>query len=187
MLVSCFLAHLTLSQENINVVLVNSKNLEPIPFATIKILNTKSGTYSDENGKFSMQANAKDTVLISSIGFTTKKTLVGTSLIDTIFLDPYMQELDAVTIGQRKFLRNFVLGITRAKVDLSWGPSGLGEEFAQLINIPLEGNEIFKIKKVILHAKYFNPTTPVVLHVYSVNTDNGLPDKDLLQKIFNYK
>src|SRR5687768_1299739 len=179
---TCLLHHSLQAQEMVNVVLVNSKTLEPVPFASIFIFNIKHGNYSDENGRCTLPVNALDTVFISSIGFKSKKLVIHSTAIDSIFIDPYVNQLLPVTVSRRISIDTTTFGIMQAKVDLRWGPSGGGgEEYAQLINIPADGDVIVKFKKIILHAEYFNPATPVLLHIYSVNEVSGLPDKDLLQ------
>ena len=168
------------AQELISVTLVSRKTNQPIPFATVKLLNTISGTYSDENGKFSLLMNRTDTLLISSVGYIPLKVVSSAKSGRTIFLEPYIHLLEQVSVTQRKLTGTKTLGI-KGNVDVNWGASGSGEEFAQLINLPQDGGDVLKIRKVIIPSGGFNSTTPAVLHIYSVNEDTGLPGNELLE------
>jgi hypothetical protein len=170
-----------ISQQSVEVLLLNSKSLEPVSFATVKVLNTKVGTYSDENGKFSVAYYTDDILSINCVGFIKKETTLKGTAPDTVLLDPYFIELEQSSVGQKKLAGKRRLGISKVKRDVTWSPSGLGEEFAQLISFPFNGNQIFKVKRVVISAKNFNPTTPVVLHIYKLNEKSRLPGEELLQ------
>lgn len=167
------------SQALCKAVLFDSITKQPVPFATLKVLNKQEGTYSDSEGRFELSLNMADTVLITSIGYITKRTLLNNA--DTIFLQPFVKELPTVTTRNRKSTGIEIYGIRNTTTDLSWSASGRGEEFAQRIELPSENETTaYKLKRVFLKARHFNDDVPVLLHVYSVG-NNGLPDKELLQ------
>lgn len=66
-------------------VLVNSADLQPIPYASIAIKGTPRGTSTNSNGFFSFVAIAGETVVFSSIGFVS----VAYTLPDTLNSDHY--------------------------------------------------------------------------------------------------
>ena len=167
------------SQTFLKASLFDKISIQPVSFATIKVLNRPFGSFSDDKGKFEVEAFTTDTLLITSIGFVTKK--VAAFPLDTIFLTPVFRELPPVVISKHKIVSNLTLGIN-AKTDFQWGPSGFGEEFAQKISLNLKDNEYCKLKKVTLSVKRFSSETPVLLHVYSVHPSTGLPFKELLAK-----
>ena len=59
---------------------INDKG-DAVPFATVKIKNSKVGTASDEQGVFSIKSNTGDILVISSTGFTLKKFLLALKII----------------------------------------------------------------------------------------------------------
>lgn len=77
-----FLMLVCLSQINItaqNSVIISGnvkeKNGTPLPFATVSIENTTKGTYTDDNGHYSLKvAPGKYAIIVSSLGFETLKT-----------------------------------------------------------------------------------------------------------------
>src|SRR5688500_9375766 len=64
----CFIATHINAQVAKSFYLLNQKDSSKVPYATIKVLHTTGGTFSDEHGKFEVPVTA-DTLLISSIGF----------------------------------------------------------------------------------------------------------------------
>jgi hypothetical protein len=161
--------------------LLNSKDSTRVPYATIKILNTDIGTFTNEVGEFELMKTS-DTALITSIGFSEKKIVLSSLSADIIFIEPQFYQLSEVIIKKKELTGIETLGIQKAKEDFLWGPSGSGEEFAQRINILSPPGEIVKIKKISLPAKNFDVGFPVVLHIYSENETTHLPDKELLQQ-----
>ena len=139
---------------------------QPIPFATIKVLHKPSYTFSDSIGNFKVEASTSDTILITSIGFVTLKT-TGFP-IDTIYLDPISKELSPVILVQKKLASTSILGIA-SKADFRWGLIP-GDEFAQKIYLSLNTKEYCKIKKVIISMERISNETPLLLHIYSVDT-----------------
>ena len=169
-----------LSQKAASFILVNRKTNLPIPFATVKLLHTKSGSYSDEKGIFNLVCNATDTLLITSVEFVPFTVALSNIANDTVFLEPRIRQLDPVMAKHKKLIGKIEFGIKGIR-DLSWGASGMGEEFAQLFLLPADTSTVFKLKRVSIPSKGFNPTSPAVLHVYSVNANTGLPGEELLQ------
>jgi hypothetical protein len=54
-----------------------SDHLGQLPLANITIKNSKTGTYTNENGSFSIDAKSTDTSQFSYLGYKTKDVLVG--------------------------------------------------------------------------------------------------------------
>lgn len=151
----------------------------PVPYATIKIIGKPIGTYSDDKGRFSLLLNDLDTIQITSIGY---EDLVQTDRFkDTLELQPAATILKPVTIMNKKEGIQETLGIVTSK-SFEWGPSGLGEEFAQKINIKLAENEYFRINKVTIGVSSFSEDTPTLLHIYTVDKSTGMPGKEILNK-----
>src|SRR4030095_4347878 len=76
---------------------INDKG-DPVPFATVKIKNSKVGTASDVQGVFSIKANTGDILVISSTGFTSKEIPVGAENNITVPLVQVTQELQSVVV-----------------------------------------------------------------------------------------
>jgi len=76
-IVLCILASLrTNAQEDKDLIQLSGKVTDeyqrPLPFAHILVLNSYRGTISNNYGNFSLVVEAKDSVLISSVGYKTK-------------------------------------------------------------------------------------------------------------------
>ena len=83
----------------------------PLPGATIVVKNTNSGTTTDFDGNFSIEASASDVLVASFVGYATQETSVNSSLqIDFVLQED--QLLDEVVIT--------ALGISREKKSLGY-------------------------------------------------------------------
>ncbi|HEY6975092.1 MAG TPA: carboxypeptidase-like regulatory domain-containing protein, partial [Chitinophagaceae bacterium] len=91
---------------------INDKG-DPVPFATVKIKNSKVGTASDAQGVFTIRASGNDVLVISSTGFTSKEISVGTENNITVSLAQVTQELTSVVVTT-------ALGIQRQAKDLGY-------------------------------------------------------------------
>ena len=82
---------------------VDAKSGAPIEGASIKLKNSKSGTYSTSTGSFTLSARAGDVLEISSIGYL--KQIIGVNATETNFtiaLEPSSTELkEIVFVGSR--------------------------------------------------------------------------------------
>src|SRR3954454_20917983 len=91
---------------------VNDKG-DPVPFATIQIKNSQSGTAADAQGFFSIKAKAGDVLVISSAGFTSKEMTVSNDNNITVSLAQSSQELQSVVVTT-------ALGIQRQAKELGY-------------------------------------------------------------------
>ncbi|HHC78811.1 MAG TPA: SusC/RagA family TonB-linked outer membrane protein, partial [Flavobacteriia bacterium] len=78
---------------------VTDSNGEVIPFASIVQKGTTNGTTSDGDGNFSLKVNQLPvTILVSSLGFTTKEEVVSSEEAVTIVLSEDAVSLDEVVV-----------------------------------------------------------------------------------------
>ena len=83
-------------------VILDSDSLQPVPFTTIVVLNSRKGTTADANGIFSFAAQEGDSIRFSSVGFkdaffvipdtlhTNKYSLIQLLSTDTLLLRTHM-------------------------------------------------------------------------------------------------
>ncbi len=71
----------------------------PIPGVSIRLLNSNTGTQTDMQGAFSIQAQPSDTLSISYLGFKTIRLPVGNQTHFTIVLQQDITYLGEVTIN----------------------------------------------------------------------------------------
>lgn len=90
----------TYSQSFYNGIVMDSLNNVPLPYITVKIKNTKKGTYSNSNGKFQLtKLKDVDTIVFSAIGYKTQEVPFDLKK-DTVRLSQYNIQLDEVVIKQ---------------------------------------------------------------------------------------
>jgi len=174
-----FISAVAFPQKNRELFLFDMKSKTPVSNATIKAINCRFGTYSSNNGGFEVP-DSIPTIKITSIGYVTIDEYSLSNNSDTIFIEQSVQELQEIQVKNHRLVETLSSGIIKAKVDFKWGPSGKGEEFAQRFRIDFAENQILKLKKIYLAAKNFDPTHPVLIHIYSVNKITKLPENELL-------
>ena len=86
------------STKNIISGVVLDNNNEPLPGASVIVKGTINGTSTDFDGKFSLNAEPNDELVISFVGFNTKETLVGNSSQLNITIQESQNHLDEVVV-----------------------------------------------------------------------------------------
>lgn len=89
---------LTVFAQKITGVVLDEKG-QPLPSATVQIEGTTKGTLADLDGKFQLEANENDVLMVSFIGFETYKTKVGKQTDFNISLNPNSNLIEEVVIS----------------------------------------------------------------------------------------
>ena len=70
----------------------------PVPKASIQLKGTKTGTASDDAGRFTVSGQTGQTLVVSAIGYTTQEVVIGKSSSLTIQLMSGTSKLDEVVV-----------------------------------------------------------------------------------------
>ncbi|WP_299520174.1 carboxypeptidase-like regulatory domain-containing protein [Winogradskyella sp.] len=106
-LIELFFFQLTFAQnlDQVLVKVIDSKTLEPIPFATVRIKDSSLGVIADYNGEFRMPLRYKDDlIIISCIGYKAKEVPLNQlnfNELNTIKISPQVEALNPVFISSR--------------------------------------------------------------------------------------
>lgn len=73
-------------------------NGDPVPFASIQLKGTKTGTSTDENGNYTLSAPKNGTLIFSSIGYQTNEVHINSKLIVDCVLNQDTDYLDDVVV-----------------------------------------------------------------------------------------
>ena len=135
-------------------VILDGDSLQPVPFTTIIIVNSRKGTTADANGIFSFVAQAGDSIKFSSIGFkdayfvipdtmnTNKYSLIQLMTTDTVLLRSHMvYPWPSKEQFKQEFLNTRIPtdDLDRAKANLAQA-----EMRERMQNMPGSGAESFK-------------------------------------------
>ena len=102
-----------LSAKTISGTVVSSTDNEPLIGATVQVDGVQGGTITDFEGNFKIEANEGQTLVVSYIGYITKKVKVGGASVLTITLDEDKASLDeVVVIGYGVQKKKLVTGAT---------------------------------------------------------------------------
>ncbi|MBB6109330.1 TonB-linked outer membrane protein, SusC/RagA family [Mucilaginibacter lappiensis] len=77
---------------------------EPLVGVSVRIKGTTTGTQTDANGNFTLDADSKTVLIVSYIGFSTKEVIVGskTSLTITLLSNNNLNEVVVTALGIKK-------------------------------------------------------------------------------------
>ncbi len=109
-LVGCLLIFISQTSFAQNIRTINGTVLnesgEPLSQASIKIVNSTAGTYTDENGRFSISASPSDVLEISYVEYNTATVTVGTQSDISVTLTPAattdLEEVVVIGYGTQK-------------------------------------------------------------------------------------
>ncbi|HYJ63052.1 MAG TPA: SusC/RagA family TonB-linked outer membrane protein [Parafilimonas sp.] len=100
---------------------VTDESGNAVPFASVKIKNTKTGAAADAKGSFVIQANAGATLVVSATGYAAKEVVVGNDNIINVTLSSTSSELTNVVVTT-------ALGIQRQAKDLGYATTTIGNK-----------------------------------------------------------
>ncbi len=115
-----FMVQLTFAQDKVVTGTVTDDTGLPLPGVNIIIKGTNTGTQTDFDGKYSISAQAQNTLVFSFIGFTKQETVVGTQSTLNVTLATDAAQLDEVVVT--------ALGIERSEKSLGYGVSTVKSE-----------------------------------------------------------
>jgi len=166
----------------------NSKNLEPLAYVNIGIVNKDIGTTSNENGEFELNIPIKftgDSLTFSYVGFETLTVSI-TKLLDDKKIEINLLEklklLDEVILISKK-PKIKKIGI-RAHNPLLQGSISSKDgkdiiEFGQLIKLKNRGTHIISAH---LYLNYLKNIDSALVRINFYNRENGKPGKRIIHK-----
>ena len=170
--------------------LVDKESGQPIPYANIGIIGKNIGTASNIAGWFKMELNSKydkDTLCVSSIGYESKKYLVGDFKDDVgnidqvkIELSPKIYQLAEVII-QPINTKIYTLGNfceSNSTYGNAFYSNKLGTEMGVMIELPHNKNKAYLNNFRFYVGEFTFDKFPIRLNIY--NLKNGLPYENIL-------
>ena len=76
----------------------DSSTGEGIPFASVMVKGTMTGTSTDADGNYSLSVPATGTLVFSSVGYVTTEIALSTRAVYNVALDPDAVSLDQVVV-----------------------------------------------------------------------------------------
>lgn len=173
-----FISFLLNAQQRESLIL-DSNTKEIIPYASVKYINTKEGTYSNEKGFFKINSSI-DSTEISCIGYQSKK-LRTEEIQNKIYLDPIIISLKAIQLNSNSHFK--IIDKNKSENYI-----GIGSFVNNTINIAkrfdFKSNVILKsVQLDILN----NQTKKIaLLKIYDIDSNNK-PLKNILEYHIYYE
>lgn len=183
----CFigLSHFTWSQDLLLKGKIMDINNLPISMAHVHWQNQKQGTVSDADGNYLLAKTGADSLIISAIGY---KTLViaNNKIANRIFLKEEIYLLKEIAVVPGEY-REVELGFLQEDLFkdslVNFKNNYSLEHFENVTFIKNPSQNIGQLQSVNFYigaiGKY---QTPFRIHIYSVDSITGNPDKELLTK-----
>ncbi|WP_159038352.1 carboxypeptidase-like regulatory domain-containing protein [Brumimicrobium mesophilum] len=169
------------SQNSVEFTILNEEQ-KAIPFANVYCTSTKTGGYSDLNGKLTIKdLNKKDTLRIKSSGYE-EKLIVVSEISDTIILNIKTIDFEEFTI-KSEYERN-TYGVTRKTFFKSRSRGGyIGYREGIVMDI-VEDSRLENVE-LYIENKEDSSRTKFSLMIYSVTDLTDIPKESLLmEKVF---
>ena len=98
-LLASLTATVAMAQEiNVSGTVIDYSNGEPVPYASVHLEGTMTGTSTDGDGNYSIRLPHGGTLVFSSIGYITVKEAVNTSMVLNIVLEPDTEHLEETIV-----------------------------------------------------------------------------------------
>lgn len=81
-------------------VILDGRNLQPIPYTNVFDLTSRRGTYSDEKGFFTIVAEVADTIEFSFIGYETIQVIIPDTLQDSRYSVVQLMSRDEINLPE---------------------------------------------------------------------------------------
>ena len=108
-----FFGSAALSAKTVTGVVTSATDNEPLIGVTVKVEGSSSGTITDFDGKYSINANPGQTIVFSYIGFVSKSVKVGSDNVINISLKEDSRSLEeVVVVGYGTMKKKLVTGAT---------------------------------------------------------------------------
>lgn len=182
LLIQYCLPQISFSQQKVIGQIVNI-DAEPLAFASIVYLSSKKGTSANADGYFNIEFNDQDTLLISMVGFLSKKIVVYSS-VDTIrcILEKDYSLLNTLeirsTTTKNKNSNSIMVGHYKKPFTFF---SALASDLQEATFIPNDRNVKGILKEIEFSLKAFQKSNYIIrLRILDLDTLTGLPGIDLL-------
>jgi hypothetical protein len=173
-----FLPKNIFSQVKLQGRVIYEKDAMPAAAANIELQNEKGGTFTNNDGNFSIILKSiknNDTLLISSVGYEKLKIPVSAAMSKKEYrLTEHVRNMESVSVfNTHKEIGSAVESVGYFR---SWNTKNTGGEIGRVFNLPYKK---YKIDKVRFKVANFCDTCMLRLHIRQFGV--GIPGGDILE------
>ena len=175
--------------QTISGTIVSKEDQQLIPYAKIGVENEATGTFSDDNGAFSIDLSSSDSqnnVVIAVPGyetFTEKVQKFKQQNPKQILLQEKTKLIETVAINPKKLIdKNWGVNTKTKSVTYNVNPELNKENFLGETALEFNTKKRAKIKNINLNIAEFNLEKPVILRYTIYNDEKNRPGKSLLEE-----
>ncbi len=175
--------------QTISGTIVSKEDQQLIPYAKIGVENEATGTFSDDNGAFSIDLSSsysQNNVVIAVPGyetFTEKVQKFKQQNPKQILLQEKTKLIETVAINPKKLIdKNWGVNTKTKSVTYNVNPELNKENFLGETALEFNTKKRAKIKNINLNIAEFNSEKPVILRYTIYNDEKNRPGKSLLEE-----
>ncbi len=160
---------------------INSITKEVVPYATIALVKKNTGTNANGEGRFNLAVEtiAGDTLVISSIGYTTLKLPIGKLPANGLYqLEAKPATLKEVVVNNRRNSKSAILNKFTGISYYSYTTSGITAQVAQRLQAPVEHSLLSEI-----HVYKARDQSLFRIRIYGMDSLTMAPSIDLADTI----
>ena len=140
----------------------------PIPFASIKIKGSNTGTSADANGNFTINSKSGDVLVISAVNYAEKQVRVESASSVAVSLSKGNTLIDEVVVTAQGIRRKAKeLGYSVSRVSNEEITNGRSPQLAQSLSGKVSGLAIFNVNQSV------DPAVKITLRGYRSLTGNN--------------
>jgi len=172
---------------------VNTKNKEIVPFATIGLMKENIGTNATEDGTFLLISKAdktNDTLIISCVGFLTQKLPVDRTKTNNLVFELTEQEtiLKEVVVKNKNSWTSITLNEFSKCGNYFITSSGYQTQLAQHFNVVDYNSILTGIKICRRSMSIVDPDRTIFrIRIYDIDTVTKSPSNDLCDQVIEVK
>lgn len=176
------------SQKTYQFRLIDQVSKQPIPYATVGLVQQNTGASTDSEGMLSLKGvvNSADSVIVSCLGYESRRLsllLLSDQNINTIELESKVYTMQAVEIKPEEFSDEVLVLNKINKKDYPLGEisSGFIQQSARKFEIAEEGNRnLLRSVSFLVKRQPPHQISTFRVRIYEVNPVSGKPGLDLL-------
>ena len=176
------------SQKTYQFRLIDQVSKQPIPYATVGLVQQNTGASTDSEGLLSLKGvvNPADSVIVSCLGYESKRlALAQLSVqgINTIELESKVYTMQAIEIKPEEFSDEVLVLNKIIKKDYPIGliVSDQTQQHARKFELKTEqGRNLLRSLSFLAKRRPNHQIATIRIRIYAVNPDSGNPGVDLL-------
>ncbi len=166
--------------------ITNANTKQPVPFATIGLMQENTGINADENGAFSLVSQSSvrpDSFQVSCVGYQTKKIPVSKTDFYAIELEELVTQLKEIKLSSKDKWTIETINKFSGNGNIGFTTNGSHTQVARLFTSPVENAILTGVRIRKRHYSYQSDKAIFRVRIYDIDTTTNGPSTDLCDEV----